>query len=736
MFVRSPRLLATSIAASLLVARGAGAQESPAPLAPTVSWDHAQFDAVNALDAQDLVRYAPDLFISQRFAGDDGAAVSLRGTSAAQTARTLVTIDGFVVSNFLGNAPGFAPKWNVVGPSDVEQVDILYGPYSARHGGNSMGGVIALRTREAAAKNGYISLQSVASPYQQYGVDDTFTGYSVEAGGSWKQPSSPWSAKLHARHLENVGPPATFALLAPLNTPAIVPVTGAYADPRLSSPVFGASSPVDVTQNQFDAGVGYAFQNGWALEGVFFGLLTREDLTDARTFLTDATGTPVYEANVGFGGASYDAGGLTFTVDRRSEYLAGIAATGSIAGWQTTLHLSHYWIDTQDTRTAGFFFTFSQDGGGRVTLQDDSGWWTFDAAAERRFGRQRVAFGVDASQYETRRDDFLTTNWRLASEPLFDSAAYGNTRSVGAFVEDEIHLGEASSLTLGVRADRWEAYDGGVAADVNGIVVAGAFPGRRDTSVDPKLGFRALLGERWNLSMNLATATRYPTVGELFQGRIDGLTRAIDPGSFDPDLAPERSRDANLAVASTIGTVTLTSSLFYQDVDDAIFAFTGLDRFGAITTGYKNIDRVRQAGIELVVDARDLLVDGLDLNLGVARIDARTVRNAANPATEDQEFPGIPDWRVNGHVRYRLPHRVSASLGWRYGSQPNTDLTGLRGDAFGFQSGYLLVDARVTWQPNDVLEASVGIDNLGNDEAYVGSPLAQRTGYAGIRLRF
>jgi outer membrane receptor protein involved in Fe transport len=59
-----------------------------------------------------------------------------------------------------------------------------------------------------------------------------------------------------------------------------------------------------------------------------------------------------------------------------------------------------------------------------------------------------------------------------------------------------------------------------------------------------------------------------------------------------------------------------------------------------------------------------------------------------------------------------------------------------RGDAYGFETGYVLVDARVAWSPNEKLEASLGVDNVTGDQAYVYSPLAQRTGYAGVKLRF
>ena len=739
MQTRSLRALAIVTVAALPGIRAARAEPAPddaAPDALTTSVDARQFAAVNAVDVTDLVRYAPDLFVSKRFAGDDQAVLSLRGTGTDQSARTLVRVDGFVISNFLGNSASFAPRWNLIGPAPVERVDIQYGPWSARYGGNSMGGVVSVTTREPAEKNGYVSLQSLATAYEEYGVDETFTGYSVEAGGGWKQASSPWSARINVRHLENVGQPAAFTLLTPLNGPVIVPVTGAYVDPRLPAPVYGASSPTDTADNQFNAGVGYEFKSGWKLEGVLFGRLTRRDLTDSRSFITDANGAPVYDSNVGFDGAAWAAGGLTFSVERRSEYLAGIKAAGSIAGWRADVNLSHYWIDTGDTRTANFFFTFNQDAGGTQSLEGNSGWWTFDAGAERRFERQRFAFGVSANRFNARQDDYLTSNWRLASEPLFSSATFGAARAVGAYVEDEILFGRDSSLTLGVRADQWSAYDGGAAKDVNGTTAADDYPDRSETAVSPKLAFRTTLGADWNLQVNLGAATRFPTVGELFQGRIENATRLLDPDSFDPDLAPEHSRDANLMLGRDFGNVRFTSSLFYQDVDDAIYRFAGLNQFGVVTTSYKNVDEVRQFGAEIIIAATDVLVDGLDLRLGVARIDTRIVRNPADVASEDRALPGVPDWRVNGSVQYRMARRFGASIGWRYGSRPNTDFAGLRGDAYGFETGYVLVDARLTWNPNDVIEASLGIDNLNDDKAYVTSPLAQRTGYAGVRMTF
>lgn len=288
----------------------------------------------------------------------------------------------------------------------------------------------------------------------------------------------------------------------------------------------------------------------------------------------------------------------------------------------------------------------------------------------------------------------------------------------------------------GVRHARYST-SGGIGKQIAGSAAFDAYPGRRETAFSPKLSVQTGLGPDWNLQISLGEATRFPTVGELFQGRFDDITREIDPQSFDPGLKPERSRDASLMLSRGFEKVRLTTSLFYQDIEDAIFSFSGLNQFGTVVSNYKNIDEVRQFGLELILEASDVGVDGLDVDFSVARIDARTVRNEANPAAEDQKFPRIPDWRANGNIRYRVTEAVKASVGWRYATRPNSDLFGLvRGDAYGFQTEYFFVDARVSWDLNDAMQMSVGVDNVANTQSYVSHPLPQRTGFAEFKMNF
>ena len=708
-----------------------GQQDAPITVVPrglSVSLGQEEFAAVNALNVEDLMKYAPNFFVRKRFAGDDNAVVALRGANTIQSARTIVLVDGFVVSNFLGNRWDFPPKWNVVGPAEVRQFDIVYGPYSARYGGNSTGGVIAVTTQEPKQTGAYATAQTMIMPFREYGFDETFTGYSLEGGVNWKQQDGPWSVRISGRHFENTGQSMTYNLLT-ATTGTSTAVTGAYEDPRLAAPVFGAASPVDVTQDQARLRIGYETGGGWQIDALGMVWLTRQDLTQPRSWLTNAaTGAPVYQGRVSFGGRVWNATGLTMSKTSRTEYLAGIKLAGPAAGWDVSLNLSHYWIPKWDTRTSSDYATGIALGRGTQSLVNAPGWYTGDLTVERAFGPHKIAWGANANVYQTAADSFTTTNWTAATAPAYSSSTYGKTSLWGLWLEDAIDLGRSWALTGGLRYDRWRAYDGGLAKVYAGARKDDRYPVRSDDSVSPKLSLQGNLTDALAIQISLGTAKRFATVGELYQGRFDDIAQAIDPQSFDPNLKAERSKDANLILRYRKGKVQTTLSLFYQNISDAIFSFSGLNQFGTVITSYKNVDRVRQYGAELIVEARDLVVDGLDIDANLAWTDARTVKNAANRAAEGVRFPRIPEWRSNGNLRFRLADPIKAAIGWRYASRPNSDLFGLvRGGAYGFQTEYFTVDTRLTWQFNKSLELGAGIDNLFNDQAYVSHPLPQRT---------
>lgn len=749
-----------------------GQTQHPIAIEPrglSVSLGDEQFAGVNAFNVEDLIKYAPDFFVRSRYIGDNNGVPGFRGTHSTQSARTLVMVDGFVISNFLGNSFSYPPAWGVVSPNEVRQFDIVYGPYSSRYVGNSMGGIVNITTRPPDKTEAFVNLQNFYQPYDQFKSHYDLWGYSAEGGFAWKPNGSAWGVRVSGRRLINQAQPMQFYQLgysaSVYNNPtAGTPVSGAVIDPRLMPvtqadnrpllvngkpvvmPIVGDYSVIRSRQDQARAEIRY--DQGDVHGELLFAYWWNEEKTlDPATYLTDAAGNPFYGNSSGL----VSVGGHTYTLSAatsfrqglsfKNEYLVGGKIEAPIAGFNVRLNLSTLRFDRQDTYQSNGYAAGISDGAGRLTHQGPTGWYTGDLLATRTIDGHALAFGVNASLYETDQSVFNTSAWREGANSALTSRTFGRTSTLSAFAEDAIAFNDATKFTLGVRYDRWHAYDGGITAVARtgaqtGLPVTQAYANRTEDAWSPKVSLRHVFGGDWVAELSLARATRFPTVGELFQGSLNG-DGTFNANSFDPNLKPERSKDANLLLRHRFGPVTLTGSAFYQRVNNTIFNFIGFNQNGVSTSNFKNIDVTRQYGFELIAETRDWLVDGLDVDGNAAWIDAVTVRNPSDPASEGVQFPRIPRWRLNGNLRYRVTPKLQGVIGVRYASRPNTDIDGYyRGDDYGYTSELFALDLRTNYDVTDRLRFSAGVNNLTNDRAWVFHPYPQRTFLieAGVRL--
>lgn len=738
-----------------------GQRDKPIEIAPrglSVSLGDEQFAAVNAMNTEDLIKYAPNFFVRKRYAGDSNGVPGFRGTHSVQSARALVMVDGFVVSNFLGNSFGFAPKWGLVGPGEVRQFDIVYGPYSSRYVGNSMGGVINITTREPQGTEAFVTVQAMVQPYAEAATRDDYYGYSAEAGVGFKQKDGPWSVRLTGRFFRNTGQPMTFLGLTPVAPDHNQPsphVTGAVIDPghvaataagtgipgapgNAGNPYFAAQSPARITQEQAKLKIGYDDGN---LHGqLLFAYWHNEDSQHAPDcYLRDTAGKAVCDGRVTIAGSggeqTYTASGANFSDTFRDEFLLGLKLAAPIAADTTArLAVSTYQVLRSDTFTSdGYDKGFSQ-GSGTLAAQGPTGWWTGDLTIENKTPARELALGLTANAYRTDQTRYTLGDWTSEAGKSFASRTFGKTRQLSAWAEARFFF-DPMTVTVGGRYDNWRAYAGGLirlgtVAPSIGQPIGNGYAPRTSDAFSPSVSFEYRFPGGPQLQLSLAAATRFPTVGELFQGSLNG-DGTFNPASFDPNLKPERSTDANLLVVHDFGKIRLTGSVFFQRVRDTIFSFTGSQLVNGnltSTTNYKNIDATRQWGFELIAETRDWPLPGMSIDANAAWIDSKTLQNASAPAAEGVQFPRIPRWRVNANLRYDLTDTLQGSIGMRYAGRPNTDLFGLqRGDAFGFTSELFALDLRLNWQASEHFRVSAGVDNLTNDRAWVFHPYPQRT---------
>src|SRR5436309_7397323 len=98
---------------------------------------------VNILDPEDAVKYLPSVFLRKRNNGDTQAVMGTRVWGVSSSARSLVFADGVPLSALIANNNNIGgPRWGLVSPSEIERIDMMYGPFSAAYAGNSMGAVM------------------------------------------------------------------------------------------------------------------------------------------------------------------------------------------------------------------------------------------------------------------------------------------------------------------------------------------------------------------------------------------------------------------------------------------------------------------------------------------------------------------------------------------------------------------------------------------------------------------
>lgn len=149
--------------------------------------------SINALDAEDALKYLPSLLVRKRYIGDyNHAVLSTRASGTGNSARSMVYADGILLSNYLGNGAAFAPRWGMVDPEEIERVDVLYGPFSAAYGGNSVGAVVDYVMRMPKGFEAHAKFGLTRQPFRLYGTRERYDG-------RWSTTIQPCSRNAHGR---------------------------------------------------------------------------------------------------------------------------------------------------------------------------------------------------------------------------------------------------------------------------------------------------------------------------------------------------------------------------------------------------------------------------------------------------------------------------------------------------------------------------------------------------------
>ena len=703
----------------------AKAEQTPfVPLAPSSEINAEDIQQTNSINTEEALKYQPELVIRSRYIGDSNALVAMRDSSMMQSARSLVLVDGMLISNFLGAGYANAPLWATTAPEEIESIQVLYGPFDAQYSGNTMGGAVLMRTRLPSEFEASVKASAFMQTFSDYGQSHELPGYKVSAlaGGA----SGAWHYRALFSRVDSQAHPQSYNLASAGGTGSTV-VNG--AQPYENTYVVGAESRTDTSDALYKAELGYDLTAKLQLRGqVAYQRASREQLRP-YAYIHDNAGNDIFSGNVRIDGDAYKVNGKAMSFGDSERLLTGLALQGELSErWSTQSNLS--WFKVLDNRkhNSGTGFTSLDDqGSGKLVEDDGTHWLNLDLRLARSnnggLAGNSTRMGYHFDQYHLDENTYKLTNWRQNQTTSLDAARQGTTQTQAIYLQNEWSLADNLLLNLGVRQEFWQAFDGRLEKENAGVLIGSDYPRRSEHATSPKLSLDYFINSDWQLSTMLARAVRFPTLGELYQGGInnDGSFEA----KFNPDLKAETGLHANIGLTRTLLHGQWRVDVWQNRIKNSIYQQSSV--WSGINS-YQNIDRTQSTGLSFSSQWRELWHTPLSLSTNLAYTRPKIEQNANVPNSEGKDIPRVPRWRGNLLASYQLHPLWQLSSGLRYSSDPYDTLENTDGSrsGFGYTDEFLVWDAKLSFHKHQWSWAA-GINNINNERYYVYHPYPGRT---------
>ncbi|HET7061366.1 MAG TPA: TonB-dependent receptor [Nitrosospira sp.] len=733
---------------------------------------------INLANPEDALKYLPSIQVRTRYIGDTNAPVGMRTSGTSASARNLIYADGILLSSLLGNnnQNTGSPRWNTVSPSEIAQVNVLYGPFAAAYPGNSIGGVINIITKMPEKFEAGIDVQSSWQTFNLYGTKDTYESqrYMGYFGHKYKD----LSFRFDYSHLDAHSQPITFATA--LNSGTI-----AGGDDRLVTGAFDTLNPTNAPTQVLGAGnINHTVQDNfkWKLAydiapaiklAYTFGMWQNSATARVQSYLRDAAGNMVQSGFVNIDGRRYNlsaANSPTFAgnLTNQTTWSHGInlrSNTGGVFDWELTGSVVDLARDTVRAPTVDPTLAGAINAPGRITSLTGSGWHTVDAKGIWRprtdlLGYHEISFGFHHDLYTLKNPVYNTGNWQTGGGQGIFSSSVGKTQTQGYWIQDAWDFHQDWNFTFGGRVENWDAYDGVNITTVGAGLKTVNQADRSSVNFSPKGKLTWTPMERVRIGAAIGQAYRYPTASELFQTTTVGTGATAISFNANPNLKREEALSSELSGEYFRDKGRLRLSLFQERVKNAIFSQTGVvanpsTNTTSQATFISNVGEIDTYGIEFSGEQSDFLVKGLDVTGNFTWTDSRIVKNeaadaaaaalgptatnpnAASPSTGKRQ-PRVPVWRANAVVTYRATERLTGTASVRYSSGQFNQLNNSDTNGFAYTgiTSYVVVDLVAKYQLAKQVSLIGGINNVNNDKYWIFHPFPQRTYFAQIKFSY
>lgn len=661
----------------------------------------------NIQTVDDALKSLAGLFV-KRTKGlmDATPSVSMRGFKGDQY--TLILLDG----QPLNDAYTGGIEWGTLPVSNIERIEVVRGAASALYGGNAMGGVINIITRNPDK----LELEASAG----YGTNNT-RRYRFNVGNRfWDRLSLRFGYEK-----ESTDGYVTTPVLRSI-TSGDGDVSGGYLmDDKYGEPtkwVVGdkgdnggerrsidgkASLDFSDTGNLSFTAVAAQHEYYYGAPNTYMG--TFGDTTTYAVAGTDqrARFQPNdYISYTGIGKNETD----TYTLSCKE--LVGLVELHAQVG--TVQSDDYYTLETQ----SGLADYYTSQGSLKNT--ENESWFT-ELSGNIPLGESHLlTLGTSYRTDSSDTNDYSVPFYRSysgRSASTFYSG--GNSKTWALFAQDEWQVTDPFSIYMGLRYDSWKVYDG--ASGTPGSETE--YESNRESAISPKIAAVWKPLANTTCKASVGHAFRAPTLYELYRSWQSGSKTY----QSEPDLKPETAWTYELGVDQYFFDKKTRVSLtgYRNDIEDLIYY-----RVEGSTKTRDNAGTARTYGLEF--EASQRVTDWLSLWGNVTYTDARIIDNPTDPTSENKQIAGIPEvaWNVGLDTQRGW---FKASVVSRYYSKLEEDT---KDGVYGTYEPAFFLDAKVILTPLKCMELSLSVDNIFDEEYYEYYQNDGRTFFAELTFRY
>lgn len=699
--------------------------------------------SINVATTEDVVKFEPSLVIRRRFIGDSNGTMGMRGSNMFQTSRSMVFADGVPLHYLLQSRWNGAPRWTMVSASEIAQVEVLYGPFSAEFSGNSMGGVVLIESAIPQQREFHFDSSYFSQNFDAYGFDETVNGHKEFF--SYGDKFGDTSVYFSYNRLDSESQPQTFYFGGATSSATPTSVTGAIVDNderSISRLWFGDTGVQDTLTENYKLKIGQDFGQWQALLNIAY-----EDRFNGsnspNTYLHNSSGANIWSGNVIQNGTKINVptARLGVSEQERDSLSLGLRLRGPVAeGVVFEANLNQFEVLRDQSRSSlANPNDPSYTQAGQVNDFGDTGW----SSAEAKLffddtGIEGVGLIVGARHdaYQLNMDVYDSANYQAASFSKYTSRSGGETKLDALFAQMNWDINPQWDMGLGIR---WESFssDNGYYSD--DIVATPAFdlvsvPSSSRREFSPKFSVAYQPTEQWRFAYAFGEAYRFPIVEELFSQY--SAYNAISVAN--PELAPENGMHHNVMIERQIDGGVLRVNLFQETIKDVVESQSENLPGGLSVRTFIPIDETQTKGVEFIANLDDLLIDNLDVRFNMVYTDAEIVKNRPDPSIEGNFYPRMPKWRGNLLMTYHLTSQWDAGLNYQYASDSfgRNDNADRENGVYGAQDGFSRVGLKTTYNFISGVALGLGVDNITDEVAYVAHPWPGRTIYANLSYDF